>query len=82
MKTRTLSGARTVHFPQSPRDGYQHTEHGRTWQWVDDPGIWRSVSGGVPGQGGGGPVKWADVEEKPEGIEALGVSGIIIGGSY
>ena len=82
MKINTANGQRSVHFPQDPPDGYQHTEYGRTWQWVKDPGMWRSVTGGVPGSGGGGPVKWDDVEEKPEGIVALGVSGLIIGGSY
>ena len=82
MKIRTLSGERTVHFPQTPEDGFQHSEHGRTWQWTEigDGGVWRSVSGGIAG--GGGPVKWEDLVDKPEGIDALGTSGIIIGGSY
>ena len=79
MKTRTISGERTVHFPQSPAPGYQHTEHGRTWQWVEDPGMWRSVSGGVAGNT---KVTWEEVEGKPAPIEALGKQNIIIGGSY
>ena len=80
MKVRTLSGERTVHFPQTPPDGYQHTEHNRTWQWVADPGMWRSVSGGIAG-GEGGPVDWDDVQDKPDSINSL-AAGIIIGGSY
>ena len=82
MKITTLSGERTVHFPQTPANGFQHSEHGRTWQWVEvgDGGMWRSVSGGIAG--GGGPITWDEILAKPEGIEALGNSGIIIGGTY
>ena len=83
MEIKTLSGTRTINFPQSPPDGWQHAEHGRVWEWMADPGIWRSVSSGVPENGGNaGPITWDEILAKPEGIEALGNSGIIIGGTY
>ena len=83
MEINTLSGTRTINFPQKPADGFQHTEHGRTWEWVDDPGMWRSVKGGAdPGGGTSGPITWDEILAKPEGIEALGESGIIIGGTF
>lgn len=34
------------------------------------------------GGGTGGPVKWADITEKPQQIEVLGVQNIITGGSF
>ena len=70
-----------INFPQNPPDGYRHAEHGRVWEWRDVPGVWRSVSGGAEGGGGGGPVKWDDVQEKPVPIDSL-AAGIIIGGSF
>lgn len=39
-------------------------------------------NGGGGGGGSGGPVRWADVTDKPAQINALGVQNIITGGSY
>lgn len=71
---------RTTSFPPSPDFGDTHFEHGRTWEFVD-PGMWKSI-GGSGGGGTGGPVTWADVTDKPEQIETLGVQNIITGGSF
>ena len=65
MKIKTTSGERTVNFPQQPTPDYQHTEHGRTWQWVADPGMWRSVKGGVDHDDSGGGGSWGDITDKP-----------------
>ena len=43
--------------------------------------MWKSI-GGSGGGGAGGPVKWADVTDKPQQIEVLGVQNIITGGSF
>ena len=40
------------------------------------------INNGGGGGSGGGPVKWADVKEKPEQINTLGVQNVITGGSY
>ena len=37
MEIKTLSGTRTINFPQSPPDGYQYSEHGRVWEWMAGP---------------------------------------------
>ena len=69
---------RTTSFPVSPPFGTTHLEHGRTWEFVE-PGMWKSIAG----EGGAvGSVTWAEVTEKPDQIEALGVDNIIDGGDY
>ena len=79
---------KTTSFPTfPPGEGYgtTHFEHGRTWEYVE-PGMWKSIGGsgggGSGGGGSGGPVTWAEVTDKPQQIEVLGVQNTITGGSY
>ena len=67
-------------FPPGQGYGTTHFEHGRTWEYVE-PGMWKSI-GGSGGGGPGGSVAWADVTDKPQQIDALGVQNIITGGSF
>ena len=67
-------------FPPGQGYGTTHFEHGRTWEYVE-PGMWKSI-GGSGGGGPGGSVTWADVTDKPQQIEVLGVQNIITGGSF
>ena len=75
-----MSKQRATSFPTNPPFGTTHFEHGRTWEYVE-PGMWKSI-GGSGGGGPGGPVTWAEVTDKPQQIEVLGVQNIITGGSF
>ncbi len=48
---------RAVNFPGGVDYGTTHYEHGRTWEFVE-PGMWRSVSGGIE-------IEWDDIDGKP-----------------
>ena len=73
-----MSNQRATSFPANPAFGATHLEHGRTWEFVA-PGMWKSIAG----EGGAdAEVTWANVKDKPDQIEALGVDDIIDGGNY
>ena len=63
-QNRSISaGPMSTYFPQDPKDGQQHAEHGRVWQWVESGGMWRSVYGGVASGEG---VEWEDILNAPD----------------
>ena len=69
------SDSRATFFPQSPVDGQQHGEHGRVWQWVADPGMWRSVTGGatIDGDLATQDALDAEIQAREDGDDALGL---------
>ena len=69
------SDSRATFFPQSPVDGQQHGEHGRIWQWVADPGMWRSVTGGatIDGDLATQDALDAEIQDREDGDTALGL---------
>ena len=61
-----MSKERDISFPPG-EIGKLHTEHGRTWRYVE-PGMWKSVNTSGGSGGGSGPdgeTTWDDVIDKP-----------------
>ena len=55
-----MSKERDISFPPG-EIGKTHTEHGRTWKYVE-PGMWKSVN---TSGGSGGDITWDDITGKP-----------------